>query len=127
MTRLRALSIIISRFKRLSVNNRIALCLRVGALCVIAWMFIGGRPPAGAQHSDQVLATERIISRTDEDQDIAISKLQEFKLNQENWNKQTGTDVAALNASVSKFYGGLGVLMVLTTGAVGLQFKKKTA
>jgi hypothetical protein len=119
---------IIRVFKGLSVNNRIALCLRVGALSVIAWMYIGGRPPAGAQHSsDQVVPTERVVTRTDEDQDIAISKLQEFKLNQENWNKQTGTDVAALNGSVSKFYGGLGVLMVLTTGAVGLQFKKRAA
>lgn len=118
---------IISIFQGLSVNKRISICLWVGALSVMGWMFVGGHPPAGAQHSDQVVNTEHVITRTDEDQDIAISKLQEFKLNQENWNRQTGTDVAMLNASVSKFYGGLGVLMALTTGAVGLQFKRRAA
>lgn len=118
-------SVIISRFKRLSVNNRIALCLRVGALCVIAWMFVGGRPPAKAQHSEQ--APEHVITRPDEDRDLAIVKLQEFKLNQENWNKQTGADVANLSASVARFYGGLGVIGFMTAGAVGFQFKKRAA
>ena len=114
-----------SSFQGLSVNNRIALCLKIGALSIALWVFIIGKPPAKAEHPEQVLATERIITRTDEDQDLAISKLQEFRANQEAWNKQTGDDVALAKARTDQFWGGVVVIGALITGSVGLQFRRK--
>jgi hypothetical protein len=116
---------IISRFQGLSVNNRIALCLKVGALSVILWMAVSGRPPASAQHG--VVTTERVVTQTDEAQDLEISKLQEFKLNQENWNKQTGTAVDLLNTRTNEFWGGMSVIGALIAGSVGIQFRKRSA
>jgi hypothetical protein len=107
------------------VNNRITLCLRVGALAIIAWMFVSGRPPAGAQHPGQVLSTEHVVTRTDEDQDLAISKLQEFRANQEAWNKLTGDEVALSSQRTNQFWGGIVVIGALITGSVGLQFRRK--
>lgn len=107
------------------MNNRITLCLRVGALAVIAWMFISGRPPAGAQRSGQIMSTEHVVTRTDEDQDLAISKLQEFRSNQENWNRQTGATLELASSRTNQFWGGIVVIGALITGSVGLQFRRK--
>jgi hypothetical protein len=123
-------------FLGLSVNNRIAFIFRAGVLATCALLSFGiGHPPARAQRQP-VIATERVVTEADKDQDIALSKLQEFQRNQESWNAQTGTQVAQAihtgeenSRNISNINGamagGLGLISVFTFGAMIFQLKKK--
>ena len=73
-------------------NQRATLCLRTGVLAVAAYIAFAGKPSANGQTT--VVQTEGVVRHIDEEQDISLSKLAEFQRNQENWNKQTGSDLA---------------------------------
>lgn len=114
------------RVKGLSVNNRILLITRCAVVaCGILIMF-SGHPPAKAQDA---IPTQRMVTSTDESQDIEIGKLQDFKKNQEAWNAQTGKDVAdalaTAHATNDKLSGGLGLITLFTLLGIGFQFTGK--
>lgn len=87
---------------------------------------LSGRPPAKAQDA---VPTQRMVTSTDESQDIEIGKLQDFKKNQEAWNAQTGKDVAdalsTSHATDNKLSGGLGLITIFTLLGIGFQFSGK--
>lgn len=115
-------------FKGLSVTNRIVLTLRCGVIATVLLLAIQGHPPAKAQDTDRprVVATEPMVSSTDEKQDIAIGKLQDFKNNQEAWNSQTGRDtseaLSTARATDNKLNGGITLIGLMTALGIGFQF-----
>lgn len=137
-----------TRWLGLSINNRIVFIFRCGVLATCGFcILLLGHPPAKAQRQQQVqqiVPTERVVTAKDEAQDIAISKFEEFKNNQENWNHQTGKQIsdqakaleenrllAQSNAvAISHIDGGIGgglaLIAVFTFGAMIFQLKKKT-
>lgn len=112
----------------MTLNNRILLVTRCAVIACGLLLIFSGHPPSRAQ---EPIPTQRMVSSTDETQDIEIGKLQDFKKNQEAWNTQTGKDVAdALTlsrATDNKLSGGLGLITLFTGLGIGFQFipKKK--
>ena len=119
------------KVKGLQVNNRILLITRCAVVACGVLLMIDGHPPANGQDSNprRVLATEGVVSKTDESQDIEIGKLQDFKKNQEAWNTQTGKDVAdaltTSHATDNKLSGGLSLITIFTLLGIGFQFSGK--
>jgi hypothetical protein len=115
------------KIKGLSANNRILLITRCAVIACGILLMVEGRPPAKAQ--DAVIPTQRMVSSTDETQDIEIGKLQDFKRNQEAWNAQTGKDVAdalaTSHATDNKLSGGLTLITIFTLLGIGFQFGGK--
>jgi hypothetical protein len=96
-----------SSFEGLPVQRRVMQIVYGAVFCIGALVLVQGRPPAHGQ----TIAVEPVVTHTDETQDIALSKLQEFKTNQEEWNKQTGSQVGSLLRDVTYLYGGIAGIM----------------
>lgn len=111
----------------MTLNNRILLITRCAVIASATLLIASGHPPAKAQ--DRVVSTQRMVTSTDENQDIEIGKLQDFKKNQEAWNAQTGKDVAdaltTSHATNDKLTGGLTFITVCTLLGIGFQFGGK--
>jgi len=118
----------------LSVNNRIAFFLRLCFLFICLFAALNGRPPALA--SQQSISP--VITTADAQQDIALTKMGEFKVNQDSWNKETGLKISELDARVralestqndtkNEMRGWFSALTVLSILATFFQLRKKTS
>lgn len=112
---------IIKRVMGLSVKNRIRLILQVGAFTIAIYTFVLGHPPAAAQR--QPVAVQRVITLDDEKRDIAIDDLQTFEKNQNNWNHDTGIELAAHDSAINRFWGGIVVIGLMIGGSIGITLK----
>lgn len=99
--------------------------LRIGALCVGTCVLLQGHPPAKGQ-----------ITVEDQQQDIQLSKLNEWRVSQESsvarlekQNNEIAVNVSNLRSDVADLQGevkgGVGFMTALTGLAVFFQLKKK--
>jgi hypothetical protein len=92
-----------------------------------------GRPPANAQDSIVRPPVQMTLGEYNQErlssQEENLRELNDFKRNQENFNKELGTRLMDLEASQASeqgwLKGGFGVLSALGALGVGLQFKRK--
>lgn len=109
----------------MSLNHRIALFLRIGALCVGTCILLQGHPPASGQ-----------ITTEDQQQDIQLSRLNEWRVSKdadidrlEKANAEVITRINNIDNNVSDLQGevkgGVGFMTALTGLAVFFQLKKK--
>lgn len=116
----------------MTVNNKIALGLRVFCLGVGILLMIQGHPPASGQQS----STLNSMSVEDEARDMKLTQIQEWHIEQaginalhdaqihelQNEAKQDASDLASFHGEVA---GGVGLMTILTGLAVFFQLKKK--
>lgn len=120
------------RIMGLSVNNRIAFFLRLCFLSICLFMALRGRPPAHAAQQN----VRSVITSEDAAQDIALTRMGEFKTNQDNWNRDTGSKIGELDSRIralestqndtkNEMRGWFSALTVLSILATIFQLKKK--
>lgn len=116
----------------MSLNNKIALGLRIFCVCVGLLLMIQGHPPAIGQSSSQITST----SIEDEARDIKLTQIQEWHIEQAGVNALHDSEIHELQTQLNdcrsslatlqgEVTGGIGLMTILTGLAVFFQLKRK--
>lgn len=120
----------------LSVNNKIVLGLRTAIIVVGLYYAVGGKPPAKAQFIAAPAPVASVITNEDSQQDIQLSKVNEWHVGQQEYNATIGAKLEELTHRIDKLADdnstlqgtikGGGLLLAALSGlAVFFQLKKR--
>lgn len=123
----------IERVAQQSMNSKIALTLKIGVFIICAVLAFDGKPPA---HAEIQWSKATSISTEDVQQDIQLSKMSEWQINQEYWNKQTSDNLKTQDEEIRAMRsdlddtrgqqkGWFGLLTALTALSVFFQLRNK--